>query len=120
MAEAGTLARLMPWKPSQPAMKSQAISEAGKSISYLQGQIEKTRIAEMQQIFYQLIESQTKTVMLAEVRDEYVFRGGDPAVVQEEEAKPKRVLICVLGILLGSMLGVFFVFIRHFIKNNNS
>ena len=54
--------------------------------------------------------------MFAEVRDEYVFKTIDPALVPEAKAGPKRVLICVLGTLLGGMLGVILVFIRHFVR----
>ena len=58
-----------------------------------------------------------ETVMLAEVRPEYVFKTIDPAVVPEEKSKPSRALICVLGTLLGGMLGVVIVLIRHFARS---
>jgi uncharacterized protein involved in exopolysaccharide biosynthesis len=64
-----------------------------------------------------LIQSQTETVMLAEVRQEYVFKTIDPAVAPEEKSKPSRALICVLGTLLGGMLGVVIVLIRHYAQS---
>ena len=51
--------------------------------------------------------------MLAEVRQEYVFKTIDPAVVPEEKSKPSRALICVLGVILGGIAGVAVVLIRH-------
>jgi len=72
----------------------------------------------MQTIFYQLIEEQTKTIMLANVRKDYVLEVIDPAVAPEKEAKPKRAMICVLVTLLGGMLSVIFVLIRHFNKKS--
>ncbi|WP_372798889.1 Wzz/FepE/Etk N-terminal domain-containing protein, partial [Litorivivens sp.] len=48
-------------------MRRGDIQEANAIIEYLSGQIKKTPIAEMQNIFFQLIEQQMKTVMLAEV-----------------------------------------------------
>ena len=68
----------------------------------------------MQSVFYQLIEEQTKTLMLAEVSDEYVFKTVSPAKVAEEKAKPMRALIVILGFMLGGMLSVIIVLIRHF------
>ena len=91
--------------------------EAIKSIAYLKEQINKTTIADMQSVFYQLIEEQTKTLMLAEVSEEYVFKTLSPAKVAEEKAKPKRALICILGVMLGGMLSVLVVLIGHFRKN---
>jgi LPS O-antigen subunit length determinant protein (WzzB/FepE family) len=66
----------------------------------------------MQNVFYQLIEEQTKSLMLAEVQDEFVFKTVDPAIVPEEKAGPKRALICVLATLLGGMLAVAIVLVR--------
>ncbi len=95
------------------AMKLRDQTDATRNITYLTAQLEKTPVADMQKVFYQLIEDQTKTLMLTEVNQEYVFKTLDPAVVAEEKAKPKRALIAVLGTLLGGMLGVMIVLVRH-------
>ena len=96
------------------AVKAQDVSEAEKSIEYLKQQVANTSLADLQAMFFELIQSQTETVMLAQVRPEYVFKTIDPAVVPEEKSKPSRALICVLGTLLGGMLGVVIVLIRHY------
>ncbi len=99
-------------------IQKQDKEEAVKSIKYLNEKINETNITEMQSVFYQLIEEQTKTLMLAEVSDQYVFKTLSSARVAEEKAKPKRALIVVLGVLLGGMLSLITVLVRHF-KNNN-
>lgn len=93
-------------------MKEKALTEASSKIDYLQGQIQRTQVVELQNMFYSLIEEQYKTQMLAEVEDEFVFKTIDPAVAPEEKDGPKRALICVLATLLGGMLGVAIVLIR--------
>lgn len=93
-------------------MKNKSLSDTSRNINYLKKQLEKTNIADMRSVFYQLIEDQTKSLMLAEVETEFSFKTIDPAVVPEEKAGPKRALICVLAILLGGMLGVAIVLIR--------
>ena len=98
-------------------VKAQDVDEATKSIEYLTQQIANTSLADLQAMFFELIQSQTETVMLAEVRPEYVFKTIDPAVVPEEKSKPSRALICVLGTLLGGMLGVVIVLIRHYARS---
>lgn len=100
-------------------MKSRDVSEAEKSVKYLSQQLEQTSIADMQAVFYELIEEQSKTIMFAKVRDEYVFKTIDKAVVPERKLKPKRSIICVMGVLLGGMLGVFMVFVRYFFKSSS-
>lgn len=93
-------------------VKTESLDDTRRNISYLEEQIEKTNIADMQSVFYQLIEEQTKSLMLAEVQDEFAFKVIDPAVVPEEKAGPKRALICVIATLLGGMLGVAIVLVR--------
>ncbi|WP_417447168.1 Wzz/FepE/Etk N-terminal domain-containing protein [Kangiella sp.] len=93
-------------------VKKQSLDEARRNISYLEEQIERTSISDMQSVFYQLIEEQTKNLMLAQVQEEFAFKIIDPAVVPEEKAGPKRALICVLAVLLGGMLGMGIVLIR--------
>ena len=98
------------------AVKAQDVSEAEKSIEYLKQQVANTSLADLQAMFFELTQSQTETVILAEVRPEYVFKTIDPAVVPEEKSEPSRALICVLGTLLGGMLGVVIVLILHYAR----
>jgi uncharacterized protein involved in exopolysaccharide biosynthesis len=100
-------------------MKDRDVAEAIKSTEFLNQQIEQTNVADIRTILYKLIEEQAKTIMFAEVRDEYVFKTLDPALVPEEKDKPKRALICVLGTMLGGMLGVMLVLIRHFVRKED-
>jgi LPS O-antigen subunit length determinant protein (WzzB/FepE family) len=65
-------------------------------------------------MFFELIQKQTETIMLAKVRSEYLFKTIDPAIVPEQKAEPKRATICVLGTLFGSMVAVFWVLISHY------
>ncbi|MGI2012766.1 Wzz/FepE/Etk N-terminal domain-containing protein [Shewanella oncorhynchi] len=99
-------------------MKDRDVAEANRSSEFLNKQIALTNVADIRTILYKLVEEQAKTIMFAEVRDEYVFKTIDPALVPEEKAKPKRALICVLGTLLGGMLGVMIVLVRHFVRKD--
>lgn len=96
------------------AVKAQEVAEARMSIEYLKEQVDNTSLADLQAVFFELIQSQTETVMLAEVRPEYVFKTIDPAVAPEEKSKPNRILICVLAALAGGILGVVVVLVRHY------
>lgn len=97
-------------------MKQRDQADTERNIAYLKTQLAKTSVADMQAVFYKLIEEQTKTLMLAEVNPEYVFKTLDPAVVPEEKAKPKRALMVVLGGILGGMFGVMLVLARHALR----
>ncbi|WP_287797142.1 Wzz/FepE/Etk N-terminal domain-containing protein [Idiomarina sp.] len=94
-------------------MRERDIQEAQRSLEYLGKELQSTSLSDMQQVFYQLIEKQTQTIMLANVRPEYIFQTLDPAVVPEQKAKPSRALICIIGTFLGGFLSVGFVLVRN-------
>ena len=97
-------------------MRNQDQIEAKASIDYLTNQLGNIKIATMETVFYQLIEDQTKNMMLTMVKKEYVLKTIDPAQVPDTKAKPQRALIVVLGTILGGMLSVFIVLIRYFTR----
>jgi uncharacterized protein involved in exopolysaccharide biosynthesis len=95
-------------------LRSSDVEEAQGSIAFLEQQRAQTSLVSLDEVFAQLIEEQTKTIMLANVSKDYVFDVIDPAVVPELKSEPKRALICVLGTLLGGMIGVLLVLVRHY------
>lgn len=101
-------------------MRAQDIEDAEASINYLEAKLDETNIAGMQQVFYQLIESETRTVMLANAQQEYVFKTVDPAVVPQEKSEPKRAMLAIIATMLGGMMGVLLVFVRAFIRSQNT
>ncbi|WP_319536004.1 Wzz/FepE/Etk N-terminal domain-containing protein [uncultured Vibrio sp.] len=92
-------------------MRERTIAETSQNLDYLNTQLQKTSVAEMQSTFYKLIEEQTKSLMLAEVQEEFIFKVVDPAVVPELKNEPKRALLCVIGTLLGGMIGIGIVLV---------
>ncbi|ERB64010.1 lipopolysaccharide biosynthesis protein [Vibrio coralliilyticus OCN008] len=100
-------------------MKEESLTDTNRNIEYLEQQLDRTKVVDMQNVFYQLIEEQTKTLMLAEVKDEYAFKVIDPPVVPEEKVGPKRALICILATLLGGMLGVAIVLVHYAFRREN-
>lgn len=97
-------------------MRTQDVQEAEASIAYLEDKLRQTNIAGMQQVFYQLIEQETRTVMLANAQREYVFKTVDPPVAPQEKSEPKRALIGVIATMLGGFFGVFCVLLMAFIR----
>lgn len=92
-------------------MRRRDVEEAQSSIAFIEREMANTRLANTQQVYASLLEQQTQTIMLANVRPEYVFRVIDPAVVPEQKAKPKRAVIAAVGTVLGGMLGLFLVLV---------
>ena len=99
-------------------MRARKLEQVNRNIEHLTAQIDKTAIADMREVFYQLVEEQTKSKMLAEASPEYAFVTVSRAMVPEEKSQPKRALVCILGTLLGGMLSVLWVLFRRYAFSN--
>lgn len=97
-------------------MRVRDIEEAKRSLDYLNQELDNISLNNMQQVFYGLVEQQMQTIMLANVRPEYIFQTLDPAVVPEQPSKPFRVLICLMGIISGGFFSLIIVFTREIFK----
>ena len=89
--------------------------ESEKAVSYLNQQISMTGLSEIKQVLAQLLQEETKKLTLIEANQFYVFDYIDPPAVMEKKSEPKRVFICILSALLGGMLSVLLVLIRHYV-----
>jgi uncharacterized protein involved in exopolysaccharide biosynthesis len=95
-------------------VRAQKISEAERSLKYLEEQIRKTSFTEMHNALYKLVESETKQSMVANVREEFAFRIIDPATVPELRASPKRAILLGIGLMGGFMLGLGIVLVQNY------
>jgi uncharacterized protein involved in exopolysaccharide biosynthesis len=93
-------------------LQARNASAAEKNVAFLKQQIEETTLASMQSVFYELIEEQTKTLMLARGSTEYVFKTVNESRVAEEKSKPRRALICIFSAMLGGVLGSVIALVR--------
>ena len=100
-------------------MQSRQVAKVSNNIAYLEAQIDKTSIAEMREVFYTIIEEQTKSKMVAEASPDYVFVTVSPSMVPEEKSRPSRARICILVTLLGGMLSVLLVLAIHYIRGSD-
>ena len=101
-------------------MQARQVAKVSNNIDYLKAQIDKTSIAEMREVFYTIIEEQTKNKMVAEASPDYAFVAVSPSMVPEEKSQPKRALICILGTLLGGMLSVLLVLVGHYARGSDN
>lgn len=88
--------------------------ESEMSASYINEQISLTNLSEIKEVLAQLLQEEIQKLTLIEANQLYVFDYIDPPQVMEKKSGPRRALICILGLLLGGMLGIVIVFIRHY------
>jgi LPS O-antigen subunit length determinant protein (WzzB/FepE family) len=92
-------------------LRERALKESERSIEYLNEQIEKTTVVELQRVMYNLAENEMQKLVLANARTEYAFTVVDPAVAPEEKMSPRPALMVSIGLLLGTVFGLILAFI---------
>jgi uncharacterized protein involved in exopolysaccharide biosynthesis len=101
-------------------VRTKARDDSSRNIDYLNKQVSQTSVVELQRVMYNLIESETKTLMLANARAEYAFTVVDPAVVPEERVSPRRTLMVLSGLFIGMVVGVLIAWVRNRIVGHNA
>jgi len=97
-------------------LRMKAITEAKKSIKYLESELQKTSVIDVKQSIYRLIEAQTKNKMLASTRKDFAFKVLDPAVAPEIKVRPKRTVMVIAGSVLGVVFSVVIVLLMNFFR----
>lgn len=100
-------------------MQELQITKVNNNISYLQEQISTTSNAEMQEVFYTIIEEQIKNKMLAEASPNYAFVPVSASMLPEEKSQPKRAIICISITLIGGIFSVLIVLIMHYLRRTD-
>jgi uncharacterized protein involved in exopolysaccharide biosynthesis len=92
-------------------IRARAIDEATASLEYLDRELAKANVMEIQQSIYRAIEAQLNTKMLASVRTDYAFRIVSAATRPDVDnyVSPKEALMLVLGLLLGGIVGAVII-----------
>ncbi|WP_282131541.1 Wzz/FepE/Etk N-terminal domain-containing protein [Pseudoalteromonas aliena] len=102
------------------SVREREIAENKESIKYLNEELTNTNIAEMQNVFYTIIEEQTKAMLLAKVRKEFAFKVIESPIIEEQKSSPNRAVICILGAAFSVFFICIMVLLVHFIRDNKA
>ena len=101
-------------------IRTHALEEAQRNINYLNAQSEHTTDVDLRRVIFNLIENETKTLMMANGRAEYAFRIIDPAVPPEVRSGPHRTLLVATGFLVGLLLGAMIVLAWDWVRRQRA
>ncbi|HEY6529184.1 MAG TPA: Wzz/FepE/Etk N-terminal domain-containing protein [Cellvibrionaceae bacterium] len=88
--------------------------DAKRNIVYLEKKIAETSVAEMQSVFFGMVEAQTKVLMLTERSDDYLFKIVVRPMLPEEKNSPKRFVITIFGFFSGFLIWCCVALIRFY------
>ena len=94
-------------------LRTVAVSDADRSIDFLNKELAKTNVVEMQHAIYRVIEDQVNKAMLANVQREYAFKVIDPAVEPVMKAGPHRSILTLVGAAIGFFVALIVLHVRR-------
>lgn len=97
-------------------MRQADIKDAKKSIEFLNREADAAAVVEIKNVIYTLLEDRLKTLMIANVRQEYVFKFIEKAVSPQEKSGPQRALILIMIFLGALFIASSFAIIRAKIR----
>ena len=95
-------------------IRKKDMEESKQGLEYLTSELTKTPFVAIKESINALIEVQLETQMLAQINQDYILIEIEPPFIPEQKSKPSRSLICILGTMLGGILSVLIVLIRHY------
>lgn len=103
-------------------IRQRDVLEAKASIDYLNNQLATINIADIRESVIQIIQDQTKTLMLTNIRKEYALKTVDPAFIPEEKFKPRRAIIVIMSVFSAFLLLMFAAYLKislSFVSRNS-
>lgn len=100
-------------------MKEIEITEARKTIKYLENEYSSNQNVEMKNMLISLIAEQHKRIMLANIKDEYVFQTIDSAQLPTNKISPNRAVMLFLSVFFGFAISIIYVILSAFISESN-
>ena len=101
-------------RESNELLRKKDMEESNQGLVYLTSELSKTPFVEIKESINALIEVQLEKQMLAQIHQDYILIEIEPPFIPEKKSKPSRALICILGTMLGAIISVLIVFIRHY------
>lgn len=88
--------------------------ESQKAADFLYQKIATTNLSEVKQSIAELLQEETQKLTLVEANEFYVFDYIDNPAAMEKKSEPIRALICIIFLLLGGVLSIFIVLLKHY------
>ena len=80
-----------------------------KNIAYLEKELSKTNLVQAQTVLAALLQDEKQNLMIANTREDFVFRVIDKAIVPKQKFKPSRRTIAVSSFFFGLLISILYI-----------
>ncbi|MDC0225473.1 Wzz/FepE/Etk N-terminal domain-containing protein [Gammaproteobacteria bacterium] len=107
-------------KEANTLKRERDLEVSSKALSFLKQELSKTSLVEIRESINTIIEAQLERQMMAKINEDYVLIEIEPPYIPDLKSRPHRAQICILGTLLGGILSVIIVLVRHYFFGKDS
>ena len=94
--------------------RARDLQESKDSLNFLYNQLTETNQTEIKDSINQIIGSELRRQMLAEVKKNYLITPLDKPFIPEMKSSPNRARICILGTILGFFLSILISLVMYY------
>ena len=101
-------------RESDNMIRQKDLKRSSEALAYLTSEISRTSVLDIKSNINQLILGQLQTQMTANISSNYVLNIIEPPYIPDKKSKPSRSLIVLLGAMLGFVIGIVLILMRHY------
>ena len=105
-------------RESDNIIRQKDLKRSTEALAYLTSELSRNSVLDIRSNINQLILNQLQTQMTANISSNYVLDVIDPPFIPVRKSKPSRSLILLLGTMLGFVLGIVLIVMRHYFALN--
>lgn len=94
-------------------IRKRDLIEANKAVEFLLNERKNTSVKSITDAIDSLIESQLRTIMLSEIKEDYIVKIIDSPHVPYKKSKPSRVIVCFIGFLIGLIFSILYILLNY-------
>lgn len=96
------------------SFREQEKSLTTKSISFLNKQLEEAKYENVRKALSSIIQEQTKSLMVIDANDDFIFKHIEPPFAPELESKPRKFIYLLFGLIVGFLIAILSILISRF------
>jgi len=100
-------------------LRQQTVEASNQAIAYLREQLGRTSVVELEQVLHQLIESEMKKIIFANINEAYAFKVIDPATAPEEPFNIRLLMMLVLFTSLGLVIAIVLALVLNVVRSSD-